>query len=497
MRKYANFMLFKFLSIICYLILHNSCSFAQLQDWRYELPITITNNSSSQLSNYQTLMILNTRVLISAGYLKPDGADMRFTTGCGTGLIQYCLEDFVNTDTTRVWVTIASLAPYYSTTIYMFMGNPSATSASNLSLFEGPYSSTNYVSVSQSSTVSNCQRGFRFSPNRNILVTHFGKRVPNSTPRYVTLFDFNSQQILSQLLVSGGSPGSYNYNALSKPLWLLAGHQYVIQVYSGTGDNYYFGVSSQIGPYLIYRDMRYANNCTQNTFPTSSFPNLHYGTPDFLYYVRQTPVDPEPIAVTGLVADTNTPAPPANLFAAGSNHQASLVWRKNTEFDIAKYYIYMNTSNNRNTAQLIGNTYHPDTNYTVTNLENGTAYYFWVRAADRYCIERVSDFSNVAVITPLNITESQKIPRHFALYQNFPNPFNPSTDIKFDVPKESFVNLSVYDLLGREAAVLVNQVLKAGAYTVRWVPTNIPSGVYIYKLTASEYEKTIKMVMLK
>jgi hypothetical protein len=297
--------------------------------------------------------------------------------------------------------------------------------------------------------------------------------------------------------VSGGSPGTYNYNELARPQWLSDGHQYVLEVFQGNGDNYYYGVSSQIGPYLTYYDMRYRNNCTQNTFPNHNIPTMHYGTPDFLYYVRQIPVNPEPTSTLGLVADTNTPAPPSNLYAVAGNQQALLVWNKNNEFDIEGYRIFENTVNDPYSASQIGYTNHPDTNFMATGLQNGTPYYFWVKAVDRYCSPRVSGFSNVAYITPVYVPNQQEVPEKFKLFQNYPNPFNPATDIKYDIPKESFVKLVIYDILGRELSVLVNETKKPGSYTVKWNPENLPSGVYINKLTAGDFEKTMKMILLK
>ena len=473
-----------------------SQSYSQLQNWRYEVPVTITNNSGSWLSNYQVLMTVDTRMYINAGFMKPDGSDIRFASDCGSGLINFLLENYINTDSTRIWVNIASLAPNTSTTIYMYMGNPSAASASSLSLFEGPYSSTNYVILQNTNTASNTQRGFRFSSDKNIIVTQLGKRVPNSTSRYVTLFDFNSNQIIAQTLVSGAA-GVYNYNQLSRPVWLDAGHKYVLEVFQGTGDDYYFGVSTQIGQYLNFYDMRYANNCNQNTFPNHYVPGYHYGTPDFTYYARQTPVNPEPVSFMGSAADTNTPAPPANLTALAGNQQALLTWRKNTEFDIDKYFIFMGITDDPGGAAQIGYTYQPDTSFVVTGLSNSSSYYFWVKAADKFCSMRVSDFSNMAGIVPLSVGGQFNAPKTYALYQNFPNPFNPSTEIKYDIPNETFVRLVVYDLLGHEVSVLVNETKRPGSYTAAWGSGNNPSGVYIYKLTSGNYEHVMKMVLLK
>ncbi len=84
---------------------------------------------------------------------------------------------------------------------------------------------------------------------------------------------------------------------------------------------------------------------------------------------------------------------------------------------------------------------------------------------------------------------ASEIPSTFSLFQNYPNPFNPTTKIKFDIPPSRgargvTVGLTVYDALGREIAVLVNEVLKPGSYEVEFDGSNYPSGVYFYRLTA-------------
>lgn len=92
---------------------------------------------------------------------------------------------------------------------------------------------------------------------------------------------------------------------------------------------------------------------------------------------------------------------------------------------------------------------------------------------------------------------SNIIARIFSLGQNFPNPFNPVTNIKISVPAGSFVNLVVYDAAGRVLETLVNNELKAGVYKIDWNALSYPSGVYFYRMTAGEFTETKKMVLLK
>jgi hypothetical protein len=92
---------------------------------------------------------------------------------------------------------------------------------------------------------------------------------------------------------------------------------------------------------------------------------------------------------------------------------------------------------------------------------------------------------------------SLEVPDKFSLEQNYPNPFNPSTKIKFQILKSGIVKLAVFDVLGREIQVLVNQLLSPGTYEADFDGSNLPSGVYYYKLESEEFSVTKKMVVLK
>ena len=89
------------------------------------------------------------------------------------------------------------------------------------------------------------------------------------------------------------------------------------------------------------------------------------------------------------------------------------------------------------------------------------------------------------------------IPTSFSLYQNYPNPFNPATIIKYDLPKDVKVTIKVYDLLGREVEVLINEFKNAGRYELNWNANKYASGVYIYRIEAGSFVETKKMILLK
>ncbi|NIV04575.1 MAG: T9SS type A sorting domain-containing protein [Calditrichae bacterium] len=85
----------------------------------------------------------------------------------------------------------------------------------------------------------------------------------------------------------------------------------------------------------------------------------------------------------------------------------------------------------------------------------------------------------------------------FALYQNYPNPFNPTTTIKFQTGDFGFVSLKIYDIVGREVAVLVNENLPAGSYEYEWDASGLRSGVYLYSLETGSFKQTRKLMVLK
>ena len=94
------------------------------------------------------------------------------------------------------------------------------------------------------------------------------------------------------------------------------------------------------------------------------------------------------------------------------------------------------------------------------------------------------------------------IPSQYTVYQNYPNPFNPVTTLRYDLPENGLVNITIYDMLGREVKTLINQTQDAGYRSIIWDATNdygkpVSAGIYLYQIQAGEYMQTKKMVLLK
>ncbi len=89
------------------------------------------------------------------------------------------------------------------------------------------------------------------------------------------------------------------------------------------------------------------------------------------------------------------------------------------------------------------------------------------------------------------------LPTGYALYHNYPNPFNPSTEIRFDLPQAAPVTLLVYDVTGRQVARLFDAERAAGTHALTFEATGLPSGVYIYRIQAGSFTRTRPMGLLK
>ena len=127
-----------------------------------------------------------------------------------------------------------------------------------------------------------------------------------------------------------------------------------------------------------------------------------------------------------------------------------------------------------------------DYSYTDNNPLNGKSF---------YRLKQVDFDGSSKLCNPVEVSFSPVI--SFSLAQNYPNPFNPETRINFSIGKTEFVTLKVYDVLGSEAASIINEIKEPGSYSVSFDGSKLASGIYIYKLTAGTFSSVKKMILSK
>jgi hypothetical protein len=140
-------------------------------------------------------------------------------------------------------------------------------------------------------------------------------------------------------------------------------------------------------------------------------------------------------------------------------------------------------------------------NYTDNDLEFNTEYFYRVSA---YVNGFWTDYSNVVsvMLENVNIAGANDIPTVYKVHQNHPNPFNPVTTLRYELPQDAMVNITIYDMMGRQVKSLVNGSQTAGYRTIQWNAANdrnepVSAGLYLYTIEAGKFRQTKKMVLLK
>jgi photosystem II stability/assembly factor-like uncharacterized protein len=136
----------------------------------------------------------------------------------------------------------------------------------------------------------------------------------------------------------------------------------------------------------------------------------------------------------------------------------------------------------------------------VSNVNNGLIGNYFLNVNTGYAVGYggtiLKTTDGGGIMLAIN-SESNNIPEQFSLLQNYPNPFNPVTTIKFDLPKDNFVTLKIYDMLGREVAILVNDKLSACTHSLNWNASQFSSGIYFYRIQAGDFRDVKRMILIK
>ncbi len=195
---------------------------------------------------------------------------------------------------------------------------------------------------------------------------------------------------------------------------------------------------------------------------------------------------------------TGFPNPPALLEPADKLTEVELnplfVW--NTTTLANEYQIQIAEGLSIEPSIIIFDTLITDTTSFTPQLNENKIYTWHVRAKNEYGFSKWSEVSKFKTQILVSV-DDQNIPLAFSLEQNYPNPFNPETNIEFSIVNNGFTTLKVYDILGREVKVLVNEFLDKGNYKIMFDGSDLSSGIYIYSLNNGSEVIRKKMLLLK
>ena len=188
--------------------------------------------------------------------------------------------------------------------------------------------------------------------------------------------------------------------------------------------------------------------------------------------------------------DISLPVELTYFTATVVNDEINLSWETASEVNSAFYEIQKISQEDTTTLTRITAAGNSSDNNTYTYIDNrisyGSAVIYSLYLTEYNGYRKKLDQSKITVSSP----------KKWKLSQNHPNPFNPTTMIKFSLPKSEFVSLEVYDILGQKIVTLINQPMPAGDHEIEFDAQNMPSGVYLYKIRAGEWTDMKKMVFL-
>ncbi len=310
-------------------------------------------------------------------------------------------------------------------------------------------------------------------------------------------FTFASRTLGSIQWVSGSSlPSSINfeYNSGSDPPGTLTGNygNCYWNITQLNGTNYNYTVTLNYDPAL--------------TGTITAENNIRLGKTEgsiWIHYAGSTVnTTNKTVACSGLttfsffaLSDNTSPLPVTISYfnSIVNNRKVKLMWGTTSEinnkgFDIERSIVSSNNWQKVGFVNGYGNSYEPkDYSYTDEKLSAGKFNYRL----------KQTDYNGNFEYYDLHNEVSIETPQKFDLYQNYPNPSNPVSRIDYQIPSAGKVELKIYDLTGREVAFLVNSEQDAGYYTIIFDGSNYASGIYIYRLTANGFSKTMKLVVVK
>jgi hypothetical protein len=221
------------------------------------------------------------------------------------------------------------------------------------------------------------------------------------------------------------------------------------------------------------------------------------------------PPDPDStLADIGAFSFAHATHPPALFYLIAPENDSTMtrdssvvfIWHSSADPDVGDTLTYRLFMSSADTSLVFPITM--DTSWTIEIADlpfpDGHAARWWVEAQSRIPHESTfSDTLSFRLAGPSGISDTDLLPRVFALHEAFPNPFNPACRLEFDLPRLSKIRLSVFDVQGRLVTVLADQSMEAGRHMVLFDGARLPSGVYFARAEARDWSQTRKLVLLK
>lgn len=370
-----------------------------------------------------------------------------------------------------LWINGGALSQVYYNTIYMD-GSASGTNTGNYAL---------YVAGTTDATLKN-----------NIIVNKF---TPAGTGANIAIFKatgviYNTASNNNNVYVPAGASNFIYYDGAATHQ-TFANFQTAVapaETNSFTENSPFVNVSST--PYNLDMSTIIATLCEGGAMPIAGITTDIHGT-------TRNGTTPD---VGADEFDGIGPVTVAPVLVAPANG-ALLVplnplmdW--NTAANSSEYRIQISTDSTFGTTTLDVDTVTASQLQLPNNFLAVNTKYYW-RVAGKNAIGEGPYSSVWNFTTGVTNIEPTSLPTVYELYRNYPNPFNPTTKIKFDIPENSFVSLKIYDITGREVANLVSQEMAPGRYEFDWNASAYSSGVYFYRINAGSFVKTYKMILNK
>ena len=248
-----------------------------------------------------------------------------------------------------------------------------------------------------------------------------------------------------------------------------------------------------------YLNISYNNDDDANSTGLSQIQKITFTLTDLNFLLTGDITGSKPLStidkMTFSLTDGGNPLPiELTSFTASVNgNEVILMWRTDTEVDNYGFDVERESNVKSEKWEKIGfvqgygNSNSPKQYEFVDIPKGGITFQYRLKQIDTDGKYSYSEVVSIDI----------RIPSQYSLKQNYPNPFNPSTKIAYSIPKEGLVTLKVFDVLGREVALLVNKTQQAGNYEVIYDGSMQASGAYICKMSSGNYTSSIKMLLIK